>query len=386
MMKGIKKRRIIVAVMAFVMLLSFSQAALGVADINEAKDNLGTIQEQLARIENELKQKQSIKDYYESLAKNMRNSINSQQLQLATYNEYVNEVTNKINSLTETIEQAEKDYEEKVSILKERIINTYMSSNLSMLDVLMKSSSLKQYYDYLELNELIAKHDNQLIEEMKILMQDITSKRETMKMLKESYITLSEQAQIVLSNMQSMQNEALDTVNVTGETIKVLKAKENALEAEEAEMLNVILRLQREIDYIGGQMTWPLPSCKILPTGGSLFGWRLHPIFFEWRMHNGVDLGGKQGNNIVSANAGVISIASWGEGYGYYVVVDHGGGVSTLYAHCSKILVSAGQSVKKGQVIALIGSTGWSTAPHLHFEVIISGKRVDPLLYIDPSR
>lgn len=386
MMKGTGKVRILVIVMAFVMLLSFSQAALAVGDINEAKDSLESIQDQLARIENELKQKQSIKTYYESLAKNMKNSINSQQLQLATYNEYINEVTNKINSLTETIEQAEKDYEEKVSILKERIINTYMSSNLSMLDVLMKSSSLKQYYDYLELNELIAKHDNQLIEEMKILMQDITSKRETMKMLKESYITLSEQAQIVLSNMQSMQNEALDTVNVTGETIKVLKAKENALEAEEAEMLNVILRLQREIDYIGGQMTWPLPSCKILPTGGSLFGWRLHPIFFEWRMHNGVDLGGTQGYNIVSANEGVVSIASWGEGYGYYVVVDHGGGISTLYAHCSKLLVSAGQSVKKGQVIALIGATGWATGPHLHFEVIIGGKRVDPLLYIDPSR
>jgi murein DD-endopeptidase MepM/ murein hydrolase activator NlpD len=386
MMKGTKKKRILVAVMAFVMLLSFSQAALGVSDIYEAKDNLESIQDQLARIENELKQKQSIKDYYESLAKNMKNSINSQQLQLATYNEYINEVTGKINSLTETIEQAEKDYEEKIRILKERILDTYISSNLSMLDVLMKSSSLKQYYDYLELNELIAKHDNQLIEDMKIIMQDIASKRETMKMLKESYITLSEQAQIVLSNMQTMQNSALETVNVTGSTIKVLKAKEDALEAEEAEMLNVILRLQREIDYIGGQMTWPLPSWKYIPTGGGLFGWRLHPIFFEWRMHNGVDLGGVQGNNIVSANEGVVSIASWGEGYGYYVVVDHGGGVSTLYAHCSKLLVSAGQSVKKGQVIALIGATGWATGPHLHFEVIIGGKRVDPLLYIDPSR
>ncbi len=385
MMKGIKKRRILVVVMAFVMLLSFSQAAFAVGDINEAKDSLESIQDQLTRIENELKQKQGIKTYYESLAKNMKNSITSQQLQLATYNEYINEVTGKINSLTETIEQAEKDYAERVKVLKERIVDTYISSNLSMLDVLMKSSSLKQYYDYLELNELIAKHDNQLVEEMKIMMQDITSKRETMKMLKASYITLSEQAQIVLSNMQSMQNEALDTVNVTGETIKVLKAKENALEAEEAEMLNVILRLQREIDYIGGQMTWPLPSWKYMPTS-NVFGWRFHPIFFEWRMHNGVDLGGTQGYNIVSANEGVVSIASWGEGYGYYVVVDHGGGISTLYAHCSKLLVSAGQSVKKGQVIALIGATGWATGPHLHFEVIIGGKRVDPLLYIDPSR
>lgn len=386
MIKGTYKKRILTMILALIMLFSFTQAAFCVADINEAKDNLGTIQEELESVENELKQKQSLKDYYESLTKNMKNSIDSQQLQLATYNEYIVEVTNKINSLTDTIEQAEEEYEQKVSVLKKRIVETYISSDLTMFEVLMKSSSLKQYYDYIELNSLIAKHDQELIDEMKILMQDISDKRETMKMLKASYVTLSEQAQIVLSNMQNMQQTAIETVNITEKTIEVLKAKENALAAEEAEMLNVILRLQREIDYIGGQMTWPLPSCKILPTGGSLFGWRLHPIFFEWRMHNGVDLGGKQGNNIVSANAGVISIASWGEGYGYYVVVDHGGGVSTLYAHCSKILVSAGQSVKKGQVIALIGSTGWSTAPHLHFEVIISGKRVDPLLYIDPSR
>jgi peptidoglycan hydrolase CwlO-like protein len=108
MMKGIKKRRILVVVMAFVMLLSFSQAAFAVGDINEAKDSLESIQDQLTRIENELKQKQGIKTYYESLAKNMKNSITSQQLRLATYNEYINEVTGKINSLTETIEQAEK--------------------------------------------------------------------------------------------------------------------------------------------------------------------------------------------------------------------------------------------------------------------------------------
>ncbi|HOF26756.1 MAG TPA: hypothetical protein PLZ04_04880, partial [Clostridia bacterium] len=206
MIKGTEKLRKCAIILVFVLLLSFTHATFCVGDINEAKDNLGNIQDQLKKIENEIKQKQSIKSYYESLAKNMKNSISSQEIQLATYNEYIVEVTGKIDSLTETIEQAEEDYAEKIKVLKDRVVNAYINSNLSMLDVLMQSSSLKEYYDYIELNKLIAKHDNLLIEEMKVMMKDISAKRETMEMLKASYITLSEQAQIVLSNMQSMQS------------------------------------------------------------------------------------------------------------------------------------------------------------------------------------
>lgn len=386
MMKKTIRKRTLTGILVLVMLLSFCQAAFCVGDINEAKDSLGSIQDELDRVNNELKQQKSVKDYYESLESNMKNSIGSQQLQLATYNEYIEKVTTEVNTLTDTIEQAEIEYEEKLVVLKRRIVDTYISSDISMLDVMLKSSSLKQYYDHLELNHLIAQHDQQLVCEIKNLMLDINDKRGIMQMLRASYVTLSEQAQIVLSNMEHMQDKALQTIYLTGSTIQILNAKEKQLEAEEANMLNVILKLQREIDYIGGQMTWPLPSWKYYPSGGGVFGWRMHPIFFEWRMHSGVDLGGTTGKNIVAANDGVVSVASWGSGYGHHVVIDHGGGISTLYAHSSKLLVVAGQSVKKGQVVALIGSTGWSTGPHLHFEVIIGGKRVDPMLYIDPSR
>lgn len=358
----------------------------GVGDINEAKQDLGNIQHELDKVANELKQKQNLKDYYESLSKNMKSSMDSQELQLATYNEYIREITEEVNSLTDTIEKAELEYENKLNIIKKRIVDAYIQSNVPMMEVLFNSSSLKDYFDYLELSNLIAQHDKELIDDIKVLIKDINDKRLTMEMLKSSYTTLSEQAEIVLSNMKEMEESAAATVSATGATIAVLKARENQLAKEEAEMLNVILKLQREIDYIGGQMTWPLPSWRYMPTGNGLFGWRYHPIFFEWRMHNGVDLGGVYGNNIIAANDGVVSIATWSDGYGYYVAVDHGGGVSTLYAHASKLLVSAGQSVKKGEVIALIGATGWATGPHLHFEVIVGGKRVDPLLYVDPSR
>ena len=136
-----------------------------------------------------------------------------------------------------------------------------------------------------------------------------------------------------------------------------------------------------------GSMTWPYPGDYTIYSG---FGMRIHPIYKYKKMHTGVDLGGEYGNPIVAAAYGtVIKVDtpvpgqnSCGTNYVNYVVIDHGGGVSTLYAHCKDIYVSVGDTVTAGQKIAACGSTGTSTGAHLHFEVRINGERVDPALYI----
>ncbi|MBQ6708282.1 MAG: M23 family metallopeptidase, partial [Clostridia bacterium] len=111
-----------------------------------------------------------------------------------------------------------------------------------------------------------------------------------------------------------------------------------------------------------------------------------HPIYGTYRMHTGIDIsgGGINGQRIVASKAGTVTYANWGYGggYGNYVIVDHGGGYSTLYAHCSSLAVSSGQYVKQGQTIAYVGSTGASTGPHLHFEVRINGNHTNPLNYV----
>jgi murein DD-endopeptidase MepM/ murein hydrolase activator NlpD len=125
-------------------------------------------------------------------------------------------------------------------------------------------------------------------------------------------------------------------------------------------------------------MIWPAPSSHNIT---SYYGNRFHPVLKKYKMHTGIDIGAPSGSSVIAANKGVVIVAGWQSGYGNTVIIDHGGGIATLYAHCSRLLVSTGQSVDSGSVIAKVGSTGLSTGPHLHFEVRKNGATVNPLQY-----
>ena len=126
-----------------------------------------------------------------------------------------------------------------------------------------------------------------------------------------------------------------------------------------------------------GGMIWPIEGEITSP-----FGWHVHPITGDARFHSGIDIGGDYGDPIRAAAAGQVIYAGWISGYGYAVIIDHGGGISTLYGHNESLAVSEGQMVAQGQVIAYCGSTGNSTGPHCHFEVREGGEPVEPLGYL----
>ena len=129
-------------------------------------------------------------------------------------------------------------------------------------------------------------------------------------------------------------------------------------------------------------MCWPSAASSYIT---SPFGYRIHPIYGSYKFHTGIDIGAYGGSNILAANSGRVMtvVYNYGTtGYGCYVMVDHGGGIVTLYAHCSAILVQVGQYVERGQVIARVGTTGASTGNHLHFEVRVDGQYQEPLQYV----
>ena len=127
-----------------------------------------------------------------------------------------------------------------------------------------------------------------------------------------------------------------------------------------------------------GQFTWPVPASHTI---SSTFGYRIHPIFGTKKFHSGLDISAPSGTPIVAADSGTVVTAVYSSSYGNYVAISHGNGNSTLHGHMSKMAVTSGQSVTKGQVIGYVGSTGWSTGPHCHFEIRVGGQLVDPASY-----
>jgi len=161
-----------------------------------------------------------------------------------------------------------------------------------------------------------------------------------------------------------------------------LRAKKSQFDAQ-------LAALEADSASIGGQLSGgsggTAPSRLQRPVDApitSLFGPRVHPIFGTVRMHTGIDFGATSGTPIRAAAAGRVVQAGAMSGYGNVVVIDHGGGLATLYAHQSRVAVAAGTQVQAGQVIGYVGATGYATGPHLHFEVRINGTPVDPMPYL----
>ena len=128
-----------------------------------------------------------------------------------------------------------------------------------------------------------------------------------------------------------------------------------------------------------GSFIWPCPSCH---TVSSQFGYRVHPIFGTTKYHSGIDIAASAGASVLAADGGTVVTSTYSSSYGNYIVISHGNGYTTTYAHLSSRLVSTGSTVSQGTTIGLVGSTGWSTGPHLHFEISYNGSRVDPLNYV----
>lgn len=285
----------------------------------------------------------------------------------------------KIAESEQKIEQLNKDIDNNNTILEERLRVMYKNGTAGYMEVMLNSENLVDALTRMDMIQLIVQSDVELlksINEQKVQVEALKEQQEIEKL----------ELTAVIHNLNVKQNEVMVAsrskevyMSSLQNNIAEIQRQEAAMEEQSKQIERDILAAQRAVEYAGGEMQWPVPGQYRITSN---FGGRSDPITGVWSSHGGTDIAAPYGTPIVAANSGVVIFAGWHYSYGNYVIVDHGGGIATLYAHCSKLLVGNGQTVLKGDKIALVGSTGYSTGNHLHFEVRINGVRTEPMKYL----
>jgi murein DD-endopeptidase MepM/ murein hydrolase activator NlpD len=309
----------------------------------------------------------------------------------------VRDLEAKVADKEAEIAETEAEYDFQQTLLNDRMTASYKQGTLFYLDLLLDSKTINDLITRTTLVQRVMSSNNdiavQLIHtgkqletartELERALQTASEKRAEAAAVEKNLRSMRSQRQSALSSQQTAQNQKTALMQASENDAERWKAQAEEEEAAasrmEAELRAAASRGGGE--YRGGVMAWPVP-------GGSLtspYGMRTHPIFGSQRFHHGIDIS-RGGGTIVAAGDGTVIRASygWNGGYGNIIVIDHGDGLTTLYAHIldGGLKVSNGQSVTKGEAIALVGSTGYSTGPHLHFEVRVNGASTDPIAYV----
>ena len=299
------------------------------------------------------------------------------------------EVNNRLESSVERRDQLQDELDVATDLMGEykarvedRLRQIYRQPDHSVLTLLVGAESVGDFAERKTLLERIAKRDRELFEGFKELRAEIEGKKSEQESLIGQITELKYQHEEKQNELEGVQQEKK-------EMLQDLEKQRRQLEREFAEFDRVSKELESEIRELqrrskGGTLRYA--GTMVKPASGpftSGFGNRYHPILKKYRAHNGVDIGAPNRSAIKAAAPGVVIKAGWMNGYGNTVVIDHGDGISTLYGHASVLYVSEGQTVGMGDKIAAVGSTGLATGPHLHFEVRVNGKPVNPVGYID---
>ena len=316
-------------------------------------------------------------------------AINNLDEQIGEYETQIESVSNNINQVEKQIRETEtslktiqKRYNHQNYLLKKRIVYMYEAGETKYLDVLLNSKTIVDFITRYYLIQEIAQYDRDFLNDIKKEKDEIEKIEESLKTSKETLKEIkAEQKKLAISLENAKVVKSGYVNNLNEEEIKIqeeISIYQKELDLIELDVLMAALESNGS-QYVGGTFAWPAPGYYTIT---SPYGMRLHPVIKSYRNHSGMDIGAPMGSYAIAANDGVVTKSMYSNSYGNMIMIDHGGGVTTLYAHGSELIARVGDKVKRGDAIMKVGSTGWSTGPHLHFEIRINGQTIDPYPYV----
>ena len=342
---------------------------------NEIQNQMNEANEQLESVQNDISENlQQVQKLDEKIS-------NSQQ-ELDELNKKIEDLENSSEEVEKKLKTAEENYDKQKKLLDSYLVAVQESSDTQYLDVLLSSKNISEFLsNYFLITELA----NSQVE----LLEDMQNKKNEIQQSKEKLDKNKEDLAVIKANQTKTATVLANTKTVRENFISKLSDQEKDIQSKIDEYYAQFNAINSEIlqlaqggiatQYIGGELAWPVPGYTVI---SSNYGMRTHPITGVYKLHTGVDIRAPLGATFIAANDGIVTKASYNGAYGNMVIIDHGGGVSTLYAHGSEILVQVGQTVKRGEPVLKVGSTGYSTGPHAHFEVRLNGVVTNPMPYI----
>ena len=373
-------RKCVVVILLIVTIISIFPTSAGgsIADLRYKQQQIENQIKEIRKKADALKgEKKSIESEIKILDSELRAltlETEKQEVQKQELNMRIAESEQKIIELTYEIDKNNE-------LLEERLRAMYMNGTGGYLEIILNAENLIDALTRMDMIQLIVKSDVELlktINEQKTEVEELKAAQEIRRHELTAVINdLNAKQDEVLIASRSKENYMVSLQN----NIEEIQRQEAAMEEQSKQIEKDIIAAQRAVEYAGGELMWPLPGYYRVT---SPYGGRSHPITGVWSNHGGTDIWAPYGTDILSSNDGVVIFAGYHYSYGNYVIVDHGGGIATLYAHCSKLLAWEGQAVSKGDPVAKIGSTGESTGNHLHYEVRLNGVRKNPMEYLKP--
>ena len=344
-------------------------------EINGLKDSINKVQKEIDNLKSE---KNTIQSYINKLDKQM----SSLSKEIAEFESKIEQKITDIELTKVELEEAKVACDEQYESMKKRIQLFYENPGSSLLEVLLSSGSMAEFLNHVDNVSFLSEYDDQMMKKL------IETKEETLESELEDLKMMQAELQTQKTKVNASINEKKGELSSKASEINSASGEQGDYKKQLEEQEKLLSQIEDQIaraanpDVYEGSATgfiWPCPAYTRI---SSYFGPRPQPVPGASTNHKGVDLAAPFGANILASAAGVVTTSTYSASAGNYVVIAHGNGISTVYMHASSLLVSVGQVVEQGQVIAKVGSTGYSSGNHLHFGVIKNGSYVNPMNYI----
>jgi murein DD-endopeptidase MepM/ murein hydrolase activator NlpD len=379
-----------------------SRAASSKTDMDQAKDKKAALEQEKKKTQSRLSQLEGLKSDVSAYVKKLDEELAQISEEISELDSQAAEVQQQIETTQAELEAAEITSQQQYADMKLRIKYMYEQSDSTFMDMIFGSESLSQLLNHSEYVGKITEYDRKKLDEYEQTQQQIEEKKDTLTQqqteledLRDIAQAKQESAQALLSDKQaelkSYDTKIGDTQTQLSEYEAEIKKQEDTIKAIEAEIRRQEEEARKKalaagqsyetIDLGDIHFIWPVPASSRIT---SSFGDRESPTEGASTYHKGIDIGAASGSDILASAYGEVIISTYSASAGNYIMLNHGGGVYTVYMHASKLLVSVGDTVKQGDVIAKVGSTGYSTGPHLHFGIRANGEYVNPGKYVSP--